>query len=145
MASGAASKEDIKNDPGEKELAHIKEMVANMLQPIRTVYNKPIKVTSGYRCQKLNSAVGGTSTSQHTTGYAADIKPGNASDMMNLKKMVLLWARTHNFDQIILEQCDAMGNPSWIHIGWKHSTKGQRRQILTAKKTAGKWVYSVYK
>lgn len=142
--SDEAKRRGIKNNPGETELAHITETIACMAQPIRSIYNKPIKVTSGYRCKELNAAVGGAKTSQHTTGYALDIQPKDG-DMRNLLRLVLVWARQNNFDQIILEQCDSLGVPKWIHIGWRHTIHGQRRQILTAKKTAGKWTYQNYK
>lgn len=135
----------INNTPDMAAKARLVETVTCMAQPIRDVYGKGIRVTSGYRCQRLNSSVGGSSTSQHTTGYALDIVPSTASDMANLKKIVLSWAKTHKFDQIIFEQPNAQGVPSWIHIGWKHLTKGQRKQILVAKKVSGGWSYSVYK
>lgn len=145
--SDTAVKKKIKNVPDDVHLAHLKETVTKMAQPIRTMYNKGIKVTSGYRCKQLNAVIpGSSSTSMHTQGFALDIKPVEAGDMRNLMKTVLMWARQNNFDQIILEKCDKLGVPQWIHIGWKHTAKGQRRQILTAtQRSDGKYNYNTYK
>lgn len=141
-ASSDAVKYDIDNKPDAKTWANLTEL-AIALQSIRDYYGKPISVNSAYRCPKLNEKVGGATTSQHMTGFAADIKPTDGN-MAALKMVILEWAKTHKYDQIILEQCDSKGIPQWIHFGCKHATKGQRKQKLTAKKVNGKWVYSSF-
>ena len=55
-------------------LHNLKELAVKVLQPIRDFYGKPVKVTSGYRSKALNTAVGGSQTSQHSHGEAADIQ-----------------------------------------------------------------------
>ena len=52
---------------------NIEALVANVLDPVRDEYGKPIYVNSGYRCAKHNAAVGGVPKSQHKVGEAADI------------------------------------------------------------------------
>lgn len=145
--SETAQRLKINNVPKGETLSRLKETVGMMAQPIRDLYGKGIKVTSGYRSEAVNAHIKGASnTSMHTKGYALDIKPTGGGDMRALVRAVLSWAKTHNFDQVILEKCDVMGVPQWIHIGWKHLTKGQRRQILTAKQGAdGKFTYYNYK
>lgn len=140
--SSTAAKYGINNTPDATVLAHLKEL-ATALQSIREYYGKPITISSGYRCPAVNSHpdVKGSTTSQHMTGYAADIKPTDGN-MAALKMIILEWAKTHQYDQIIMEQCDAKGVPQWIHFGCKHATKGTRKQQLKAKKVNGKWVYS---
>lgn len=52
----------------------VDEMLVQKLQTIRTVYDTPLKITSGYRCVKHNTAVGGAKSSKHLYGIAADVK-----------------------------------------------------------------------
>lgn len=141
--SATATAYKLDNTPSAIVKGHLKEL-AESLQTLRDMYGKPITITSGYRSPKVNAKVGGSATSQHTTGYAVDMQPTNG-DMQTFKAVVLEWAKTHKYDQIILEQCDAKGLPTWVHFGVKHATKGQRKQILTATKKSGKWVYQTYK
>lgn len=53
---------------------NIKELVYHVLQPLRDKIGKPIIINSGYRCLKLNTAIGGVPSSQHVMGQAADIE-----------------------------------------------------------------------
>lgn len=130
---------------GDAERVRRLKTLATVLQSIRDFYGKPIRVTSGYRNPEYNAKVGGSPTSQHVQGWAADIKAGDGN-MADLQRAVLQWASLHtDFDQIILEQPDAHGTASWIHFGCNHITKGRRKQILIAKRVNGKWQYSNYK
>lgn len=140
--SPTATKLGIKNTPDSKQLENLKATCQYLLQPLRNAYGKGIKINSGFRCDKVNRAVGGAKTSSHMYGFAADIKPVDGN-MKALQKAVLAWSKTHSFDQIIIEQpTDYVA--SWIHVGWKHGVTGkQRRQILYAKKVNGKWAYYV--
>lgn len=52
---------------------NIKELVINILQPLRDHLGVPININSGYRCLKLNELVGGKPTSQHVIGQACDV------------------------------------------------------------------------
>ena len=95
-------------------LHNLKELAVKVLQPIRDFYGKPIKVTSGYRSKALNIAVGGSQTSQHSHGEAADIQiEGISVDKLfeDLKsgKVVPL----DNIGQVIKEK---VGGAEWIHI-----------------------------
>ena len=40
--------------------------------------NPALVISSGYRCQEVNSHVGGAKDSPHTVGYAADLVPSNS-------------------------------------------------------------------
>lgn len=64
---------NINNAPNDKIKKNIYKLVTEILQPIRDSYGKPIIVSSGYRCEKLNKAVGGAANSDHKFGCAADI------------------------------------------------------------------------
>ena len=86
------------------------------------MYGKPITVNSGYRCPKLNDAVGGAKNSQHMRGEAADITAG--SKMENKRLFELIWDNLP-FDQLIDES-----NYSWVHVSYV-STSKNRKQILS--------------
>ena len=93
-----------------------------------------IIVNSGYRCDALNKAVGGSKTSAHNIGSAADIEPKNQKNKEFLK-MVEQHLKENEipFDQLINEYPDKNGKPSWIHIGLKNREGKQRRIIFTIK------------
>ncbi len=100
-------------------------LVDNALDPLREAWGKPIRVTSGYRCEELNRRVGGSRTSQHLAAEAADITTGNRVENRELfelaKRMEL------PFDQLIWEKGNGTG-PDWIHISY--NPMRNRRQIL---------------
>lgn len=111
----------------------IEALVDNVLDPIREKLGKAITVTSGYRNAKLNKAVGGASTSQHTKGEAADIITGNAqSDNMAIVNALL--ALKIPFDQCIMEKTTRMTSGKitacrWVHISYKKDGPN-RNEIL---------------
>ena len=111
----------IDNTPNEDTLENLQFLVDNVLQPLRDIYGRPIVVNSGYRCPKLNKAVGGSKTSQHTKGQAADITAGNKAENKELFNLVL--DNDLIFDQLIDEK-----NYSWIHISYNQDRN--RQQIL---------------
>ena len=95
-------------------LQNLTDLAVKILQPIRDFYGKPVKVTSGYRSKALNIAVGGSQTSQHSHGEAADIQiEGISVDKLfeDLKsgKVVPL----DDVGQVIKEK---VGGAEWIHI-----------------------------
>lgn len=78
---------------------NIKEMVFQVLQPLRDYIDKPITINSGYRCLKLNAAVGGVPTSQHVQGQAVDIKVDGLSSFEIAQAVLDLHLP---YDQLIL-------------------------------------------
>lgn len=124
VKSDTARKKGILNQPNYKEIENLTRLCKELLQPIRDEYKKPIIVTSGFRNKALNTAVGGSSTSMHMQGLAADImaSDGNNKALWNLI-IKLRDAGKISFDQLIDEK-----KLSWIHIGL-HPNKN-RNQIL---------------
>lgn len=120
--SPTAKKNGINNTPDEKSKANIIRLVKEVLQPLRDEYQKPIVVTSGYRCYQLNKLVGGSTTSQHLLGQAADIISNNNSDLFNLVKQMIADGRL-KVGQLIDEK-----GLSWIHISLP--SKKHENQIL---------------
>ena len=137
VKSATAARKNIDNTPDEKSLSNIQALVDNILEPLRVHYGRPIIISSGYRCPKLNTAVGGSSTSQHRTGEAVDIR--SVSDKREDNKELFDMIRMMNlpFDQLINEY-----NYDWIHVSF---SKRNRRQVPAAVKSAGKTVYKTVK
>lgn len=108
-----ANKYNIDNTPSEEVKNNIITLVKNILQPIRDKWNKPIKVNSGYRCQALNNKVGGSKTSQHLTGDAADITTGTQEGNKKLFHFIVDMAQQKKvvYGQLI----DEYGY-KWLHI-----------------------------
>lgn len=96
-------------------------LVDNVLDPLRRAWGAPITVTSGYRCTRLNAAVGGAANSHHLRGMAADITAGTRDD--NRRLFALALALNLPFTQLIDEK-----NMAWIHIS--HDPADLRRQTL---------------
>lgn len=108
----------------------VKELAENILQPLRDAYGKGIRITSGYRCPALNKAVGGSATSAHLMGYAADLQPMDG-DIAGFTGFAVEWLKRTNtaFDQCIIERNTRTG-ARWLHIGLKGPGGKQRRQFL---------------
>lgn len=124
--SATAIRKGIDNTPDNTAKANLTALVANILDPLREAYGKPIVVSSGYRCAKLNRAVGGVARSQHITGQAADIQSVNKSKADHKKLFELVQRLRLPFDQLIDEY-----DYKWVHISF--STRGNRRQVLHVK------------
>ncbi len=112
--SATAKRLKIDNTPSDLIIKELQE-VANMLEKIRIVYGKPIIVTSGYRCPKLNNVVGGAKTSQHVLGQAADIRSVSDSHADN-KALFDLIVEMGKQKQIKWGQLIDEYNYNWIHI-----------------------------
>jgi len=113
-------------------------LAINILQKVRDYYKKPVIVSSGYRSTKLNTLIGGSSTSQHMKGQAADFEV-DGIDNMELAKWI---SKNLSYDQIILEFYDAKDgkNSGWVHCSYV-SEERNRKICLRAKRVDGKTVY----
>ena len=139
IVSDTAKRLGIDNTPTEYQKNNIYEFVENLLDPLREGWDKYCKkhklgtgailVTSGIRSDLLNIAVGGSKTSAHYHGYAADLVPYNGQ-LSHFKKFCVNWLFDKDFDQMISEAEDDNGTPQWIHIGYKNSAGQQRHQYL---------------
>ena len=118
--SSTATYKGIDNTPNSEIVSNLEQLVDKILDPLREKYGKPIKINSGYRCDRLNKAVGGSATSQHRYGLAADITTG--SRLENKLLFILVQQLNLPFDQLIDEK-----SYSWIHISFSKNT---RKQIL---------------
>ena len=108
---------------GTNEYKNIVFLIQSLLDPIREKLGRPVRVTSGYRNEKLNKAVGGSTTSNHLTGCAADIHTGNDSTD-NIKIIEALLQLGCSYDEIIAEGAyfdknDRLISAKWIHVALK--------------------------
>jgi zinc D-Ala-D-Ala carboxypeptidase len=137
--SQTATRKDIDNTPSEEVLERMRTVAENVFEPLRAHVGGPIKINSFYRSIMLNTAIGGSKSSQHTRGEAIDIDDtlGNMSN----KDMFTFIKDELDFDQLIWEFGDNE-NPAWVHVSYV-SPENNRRRILKASKVNGKTTYNV--
>ena len=138
--SQTAERKGINNNPSPEQIENLKALAINVLQPIRSQFNKPLIISSGFRCAELCIEIGSSVNSQHTAhdeAAAADFEiPG--VDNRELAR----WIRDNlEVDQGILEFYKA-GEPTsgWIHCSY--SRNNNRQQWLRAKRVNGKTTYT---
>lgn len=138
--SDYAIRNNIGNTPSEDIVGKLKELCLKVLEPVRHLLGKPVKVNSGYRGSALNKAIGGSESSQHCKGEAADIEILGQDN-----RELAIWIKNNcDFDQLILEFYDPKEkdpNSGWVHVSYVSCQKN-RHSILTAYKDAeGKTKY----
>ena len=109
----------------------VRALTLNILQPLRDAVKRAVRISSGFRCQELNKAVGGVETSQHTNGEAADIYVlmDDGSRMPSVELARLIIELQLPFDQLILY-------PTFVHVS--HKLAGaQRGNVLYNKSYKG--------
>lgn len=116
--SSTATQLGIDNTPNSEIVNNLKQLVEHILDPLRERYGKPIYVNSGYRCPALNKAVGGSKTSSHQYGLAADITAGSPKE--NKILFELIQELDLPFQQLIDEK-----NFQWIHVSFSEKPKKQ--------------------
>jgi len=135
--SDTAIRKGIDNTPNEEQIENLKLVCNNILEKVRSHFNLPVIVSSGYRSPDVCLAVGSTIKSQHTKGQAADFEIFGIAN-----KDVADWIVNNiDYDQCILEFWNENEpNSGWVHCSY--NSEGNRRQYLKAQKIDGKIVYS---
>jgi zinc D-Ala-D-Ala carboxypeptidase len=136
--SDTALRLDMENTPGDDEIANMTALCDNVLQKVRDHYGMGVKVNSGFRHPDVNAAVGGSKTSDHCKGMAADIEiPGVAN--ADLAQWIV---DNCEFRQVILEfYTPGIPDSGWVHVSY--NPDDNKKQVLTAMKENGKTVYKV--
>lgn len=136
--SETAIRKRIDNTPNAVHAQNLKNVCEKILEPVRKHFGKPVRINSGYRGPALNTAVGGSSKSQHCNGEAVDFEIDGLANP-DLAKWV---SENCEFDQIILEFYDPKEGPNsgWVHASYT-STGKNRKEKLTAVTINGKTVY----
>ena len=123
-ASETAKRLGIDNTPSVQKMIHLVYLAAYVLEPLRVAMNRPIKISSGYRCEKLNKAVGGVYNSQHLKGQAVDI---DIQGDMEFGKKVFNYIKDHlPFDQLIWEHNKS--GTYWVHVSFVYPDFGRNRK-----------------
>lgn len=117
--STTASLLGIDNTPPASAVRSLQELVDKVLDPLREAWGGPIRVNSGYRCPELNKLVGGTPTSQHQRGEAADITVGTPARNRRLLDLI------KRLD-LPVDQCIDEKGCRWIHVSHR---RGRNRRL----------------
>jgi len=139
IRSNTALRRGIDNIPGDYELSNMNNIAINLFEPLREWVGGPIKITSFFRCEELNQAIGGSSRSQHCEGRALDL-----DDTFGYKtnaEMFEYIKSNLNYDQLIWEFGDD-NNPDWIHVSFVSEMENRGRS-MRAQKVNGRTNYSI--
>jgi zinc D-Ala-D-Ala carboxypeptidase len=136
--SATAKRRLIANEPTEEHIENLKALAENIFQPIREEFMCPIFVSSGYRSEALNEAIGGSKTSQHSKGEAFDLDADVYGVITNADIFHYIEDRL-DYDQLIWE-FGTEENPDWVHVSFKMDVSN-RREKLRAEKANGRTVY----
>ena len=134
--SETALRFDLDNEPNDEQLANLVALCECILQPVRDHFGKGVKVNSGLRTPEVNAKVGGSKTSDHCRGQAADVEiPGVAN--ADLAQWIV---DNLEFRQVILEfYTPGIPDSGWVHVSYNPADN--KKQVLTATKQNGKTVY----
>jgi zinc D-Ala-D-Ala carboxypeptidase len=139
IKSHTATRLNINNEPSSLDLINMKTIAEQVFEPLRKFVGGPIAINSFYRSPKLNSAIGGSTSSQHCKGCAIDIddKYGYKTNA----EMYYYIQQNLDYDQLIWEFGDDK-NPDWVHVSYV-SEDVNRRRCLQAYKEKNKTKYKI--
>ena len=137
--SQTAERKGINNNPNPKQIDNLKALATNILQPVRSHYDKPLIISSGFRCAQLCVEIGSSVNSQHVADDNAAAADFEIPAVDN--KVLALWIKSElDYDQLILEfYKDNEPTSGWIHCSY--STDHNRNQSLRAMREDGKVIY----
>lgn len=128
---------DLDNTPNEEQLKCMKAIAENIFEPLREWVGGPVKINSFFRGEPVNTAIGGSTRSQHMKGQAIDIddtfKHKTNAEMFHFIKDNL------DFDQLIWE-FGTDDNPNWVHVSYV-AHRPNRKKLTIAKKINGRTKY----
>lgn len=126
VKSVTADLNGIDNMPSSEEIAHLRRLCENILQPARDALG-PLRISSGFRSARLNELVGGVSNSAHRLGFAADVFPISVGTLAFAR-----WVNNNtSFDQLILE-FGTIEVPNWIHISCDPRGRGETLRTISS-------------
>ena len=134
--SDTATRLGLDNTPDDEALENLKTLCEMVLQPVREHYGKSVSVNSAYRSPESNAAVGGSKTSDHCKGMAADIEIVGVANA-DLAQWIM---DNLEYTQLILEfYTPGIPDSGWVHVSY--DPNNLKKQELTATKVAGKTTY----
>ena len=139
--SSTASRLGIENKPDDWEIENLKAIAECVFQPLRDAFGCPIYVSSGYRSEDLNRAIGGSIRSQHVQGRALDLDADVFGRCTNAQ--IFNWIRENvTFDQLVWEFGDS-DNPNWVHVSYVRDGVNRGRCLKACRDDEGKVYYEV--
>ena len=134
--SDTATRLGLDNTPDDEALENLKTLCEKVLQPVRDHFGKSVTVNSAYRSPESNAAVGGSKTSDHCKGMAADIEIVGVANA-DLAQWIM---DNLEYTQLILEfYTPGIPDSGWVHVSY--DPNNLKKQELTATKVAGKTTY----
>jgi len=139
--STTAKRLGIDNTPDEWTTENLRQVALNIFQPLREAFGCPIYVSSGYRSAELNTAIGGSTRSQHVEGRALDLDADVYGGCTN--SQIFNWIKENvEFDQLIWEFGDD-DNPDWVHVSYVYDGLNRKRCLKACRDDNGKTYYEV--
>jgi len=134
--SDTATRLGIDNTPDEETIDNLRMLCEKVLQPVRDHFGKSVTVNSGYRSSETNQATGGSKSSDHVKGQAADIEIAGVANA-DLAQWIM---ENLTYTQLILEfYTQGIPDSGWVHVSY--DPNNLKKQELTAVKVAGKTQY----
>jgi hypothetical protein len=134
--SDTATRLGIDNTPDEETIDNLKTLCDKVLQPVREHFGKSVTVNSGFRSSETNQATGGSKSSDHVKGQAADIEIAGIANA-DLAQWIM---DNLDYTQLILEfYTQGIPDSGWVHVSY--DPNNLKKQELTAVKVAGKTQY----
>ena len=121
-----AIRHGIDNNPDDVQISNIKKLCEDVLQPLRHWFNQPINISSGFRSEALNHAIGGSSRSLHCHGCAADIDKVGSIELIDVVRFIY---ERLDFTELIAEYLPG----GWIHVGIIEGREKERTLKLKDK------------
>ena len=127
LTSSTARQRSIENLPSWDVIERLLQL-CQVLDDMRSAWGSGLRVTSGFRNDSLNTAVGGVKGSVHHIGWAVDLVPSNGK-LDEFIKFLKKWLPDYekSWDQCIIE---TKGKSRWVQFGWMNANGGQRRQLF---------------
>ena len=139
IKSQVAERKGINNNPSPMQIENLKALAVNILQPLRSQFDKPLIISSGFRCAQLNIEIGSSIHSEHCADNKSAAADFEISGVDN--KELAEWIKSNlEWNQLILEFYRE-GEPSsgWVHCSY--STDLNKKQSLIAYRQDGKTQY----
>ena len=138
--SQTALRRDIDNTPTEEHIENLKYVAEKIFQPIREHFGVPIYVSSGYRSNDLNEAIGGSPRSFHSHGMALDLDQDGRNKGVSNSDVFYFIKDNLPFTELIWEFGDE-NNPNWVHVAIA-SGREDEKNIKIAQKVNNQTIYS---
>jgi zinc D-Ala-D-Ala carboxypeptidase len=139
IKSQVAERKGINNNPSPMQIENLKALAVNILQPIRSQFDKPLIISSGFRCAQLCLEIGSSINSEHCADNKSAAADFEISGVDN--KELAEWIKSNlEYNQLILEfYRDGEPSSGWVHCSY--STDLNKKQSLIAYRQDGKVQY----